>query len=133
MRQGYLLIDAILAMLIVLVGIVMVWSLTSLMIGQSEYAVSMSKLNDFESYISQYIYRQGISTSATSLEASTPTINAMFFGASEDSTSYMRLVNITVMPTITSNLADVTVRPVKYEIIAGNVKRIDTVLVQGSF
>ncbi|GEM_PF-2372749 len=133
MKQGYLLIDAILAMLIVLVGIVMVWSITSLMLGQSDYALGMSRLNDFESYISQYIQRQGISASATSLEASTPTINAMFFGTSNGSTSYMRLVKITVMPTITSNLADITVRPVKYEIIAGNVKRIDTVVLQGRF
>ena len=43
----------------------------------------------------------------------------------------MKLVSITVYPTMTQ--ASITVRPIKYEIIAGNVKRVDTVLVQGGY
>jgi len=130
MRDGSLLIDAIIALLVVFVGIAMIWSITSFTIGRSDLAVSMSRLNNFESYISQYIMRQGISTSATALEASTSTINSLFFGTTNGSTSYMRLVNITVYPTVTK--ADITVRPVKYEVIAENIKRTDTVI-QGGF
>jgi hypothetical protein len=131
MKDGSMLIDAILAMLIVFFGVLMIWSVTSMTLAQSDFAVSMSRLNNFESFVSQYIQRQSISTSATALEASTPTINAQFFGTTKGATSYMKLVSITVYPTMTQ--ASITVRPIKYEIIAGNVKRIDTVLVQGGY
>jgi len=130
-RNGSLLIESILALLIVLVGVLMIWSITSMTIAQSDFAIAMSRLNNFESFVSQYILRQGISSSATALAAATSTINAQFFGTTKGSTSYMRLVKITVYPTITQ--ASITVRPVKYEIIAGNVKRFDSVLVQGGF
>lgn len=131
MRNGSLLIDAILALLIVFFGVLMIWSITSMTIGQSDFAVAMSKMNNFESYISQYILRQGISSSATALENSTSTINAQFFGTSNGSTAYMRLVKITVYPTLTQ--ASITVRPVKYEVIAGRIKRVDSMLVQGGY
>ncbi len=131
MRDGSILIDAILAILIVFFGVLMIWSITSMTIAQSDFAVSMSQLNNFESYVSQYILRQGISSSATVLETSTPVINAQFLGTTKGATSYMRLVKITVYPTITQ--ASITVRPIKYEIIVGNVKRVDSVLVQGGY
>ncbi|BBJ29016.1 hypothetical protein [Athalassotoga saccharophila] len=131
MKEGSLLIDAILAILIVFFGVLMIWSITSMTIAQSDFAVSMSRLNNFESYVSQYLLRQGISSSATALEASTPVINAQFFGTSKGATVYMRLVKITVYPTMTQ--ASITIRPIKYEIIAGNVKRVDSVLVQGGY
>lgn len=128
MKDGSILIEALLAILIVFMGVIMVMAIMSSSLGRSEQSVSLAKLNDFEQYISQYILRQGISMDASSLEASTPTINQFFVGTD---TSYMRLVSITVEPTITE--ADITVRPVKFEVVAGNVKRYDNVLVQGGY
>ncbi len=130
MRNGSMLIDALIAILIVFFGVLMIWSITSMTIAESDFSIAMSRLNNFESYVSQYILRQGISSSATALEASTPIINAQFFGTSSG-TAYMRLVKITVYPTMTQ--ASITIRPIKYEIIAGNVKRVDSVLVQGGY
>lgn len=127
MKSGSLIVEALVTIFIVFMGVIMVMTIMSTSIGKSDQSVSMSKLNDFEDYVSQYILRQGIAMDASSLEASTPEINDLFVGTN---TSYMRLVSITVEPTLTQ--ADITVRPVKFEIIAGRVKRIYTVI-QGKY
>lgn len=127
MRNGSLMVEAIIAMVVVLVGVMMVMAITSATIGRSDRTVSIAKLHDFEEYVSQYILRQGISVSASSLENATSEINAFFVGTD---TSYMKLLKITVEPTITQ--ADITVRPVKFVIKAGDVTRTDTVM-QGGY
>ncbi len=127
MRNGSLMVEAIIAMVVVLVGVMMVMAITSATIGRSDRIVSIAKLHDFEEYVSQYILRQGISVSASSLENATSEINAFFVGTD---TSYMKLLKITVEPTITQ--ADITVRPVKFVIKAGDVTRTDTVM-QGGY
>ncbi len=128
MRNGALLVEAIVAMVIILIGVMMVMAITSATIGRSDKSISIAKLHDFEEYVSQYILRQGISASASSIESATSDINNFFVGTN---TSYMKLVDITVEPTITQ--ADITVRPVKFMVKAGNVIRIDTVVVQGGY
>lgn len=128
MRNGALLVEAIVAMVIILVGVMMVMAITSATIGRSDKSVSIAKLHDFEEYVSQYILRQGISASASSIENATDDINNFFVGTD---TSYMKLVGITVEPTITQ--ADITIRPVKFVVKAGNVTRIDTIVVQGGY
>ncbi len=127
MRSGSLLIEAIMAMVVILIGVMMVMAITSSTIGRSDKSVSIAKLHDFEEYVSQYVLRQGISASASSLENATSEINAFFVGTD---TSYMKLVEIDVEPTITQ--ADITVRPVKFVIKAGDVTRVDTVM-QGGY
>ncbi len=127
MRNGSLMVEAIIAMVVVLVGVMMVMAITSATIGRSDRTVSIAKLHDFEEYVSQYILRQGISVSASSLENATSEINAFFVGTD---TSYMKLLKITVEPTITQ--ADITIRPVKFVIKAGDVTRTDTVM-QGGY
>ncbi len=127
MKKGSLMVEAMVAMIVVLVGVMMVMAITSATIGRSDRTVSIAKLHDFEEYVSQYILRQGISVSASSLENATSEINAFFVGTD---TSYMKLLKITVEPTITQ--ADITVRPVKFVIKAGDVKRTDTVM-QGGY
>ena len=128
LRSGALLVEAMVAIVVILVGVMMVMAITSITIGRSDQSVSMAKMHDFEEYVSQYILRQGISASASSIESATSDINGFFIGTG---TSYMRLVEITVEPTITQ--ADITVRPVKFVIKAGNVTRIDTVVMQGGY
>ncbi len=127
MKKGSLMVEAMVAMIVVLVGVMMVMAITSATIGRSDRTVSIAKLHDFEEYVSQYILRQGISVSASSLENATSEINAFFVGTD---TSYMKLVKIDVEPTITQ--ADITVRPVKFVIKAGDVTRTDTVM-QGGY
>ncbi len=127
MKKGSLIVEAMIAMVVVLLGVMMVMAITSATIGRSDRMVSIAKLHDFEEYVSQYILRQGISVSASSLENATSEINAFFVGTD---TSYMKLLKITVEPTITQ--ADITVRPVKFVVKAGNVTRKDVVL-QGSY
>ncbi len=130
MRNGTLIVEAIVAMVVILIGVMMVMAITSSTIARSDKSVSIAKLHDFEEYVSQYILRQGISASASSIESTTTVnnINNFFVGTN---TSYMKLVKITVEPTITQ--ADITVRPVKFMVKAGNVTRIDTIVVQGGF
>ena len=125
MRKGSLLVEAIIAMVVILIGVMMIMAITSSTIGRSDKSVSIAKLHDFEEYVSQYILRQGVSASASSIENATSTINSFFVGTD---TSYMKLIKITVEPTITQ--ADITVRPVKFMVKAGDVTRI-TVVVQG--
>ncbi len=127
MKSGALIVEALVTILIIFMGVIMVMTIMSASIGRSDQSVSMSKLNDFEDYVSQYILRQGMAMDASSLEASTPEINDLFVGTD---TSYMRLVSITVEPTVTQ--ADITVRPVEFEIAAGKIERIDKVI-QGGY
>ncbi len=127
MKSGSLLVEALIAMVVVLTGVMMILAITSSIVARSDKIVSISKLHDLEEYTSQYILRQGISASASSIESATNDINEFFVGTN---TSYMKLIDIDVEPTITQ--ADITVRPVEYEVKAGKVKR-SVVVLQGDY